>query len=66
MTIALIVAIVNAFAALMAYVTNHPIWLGFNVTMAIFFTLSAISCEAKMLNRIKKLEEENENLKREY
>ncbi len=66
MTIALIVAIVNAFAALVAYVSNHTIACGFNVALAIIFTLSAISCEAKMLNRIKKLEEENEILKRGY
>lgn len=58
MTIALIIAIVNAFAALVAYVTNHTIACGFNVAMAIIFTLSAIS--------IKKLDEENEILKRGY
>lgn len=51
MTIALIIAIVNAFAALVAYVTNHTIACGFNVAMAI---------------SIKKLEEENEILKRGY
>ena len=66
MTIALIVAIVNAFAALVAYVSNHTIACGFNVALAIIFTLTAISCEAKMLNRIKKLEEENEIVKRGY
>jgi len=64
MTIALIVAITNTLAALVAYVTNHTITFGFHVAMVIIFTLSAISCEVKMLSRIKKLEEENEILKR--
>lgn len=58
--IALIVAIMNAFAALIAYATGHMIRCGFNVAIAIIFTLAAIACEAKILNRIKKLEEEKE------
>ena len=64
MTIALIIAIVNAFAALVAYVTKHTIMCGFNITSAIVFILSAMVCEGKTLNRIKKLEEEIEYLKR--
>lgn len=64
MTIALIVAIVNAFAALVAYVTEHTIMCGFNIASAIVFILSAMVCEGKTLNRIKKLEEEIEYLKR--
>ena len=63
MTIALIVAITNAFAALVAYATGHPIRCGFNIALTIIFTLAAISCEAKMLNRIKRLEEDNKILK---
>lgn len=63
MTIALIVAIVNAFAALVGYASNHMIMCGVNIASAIIFTLAAISCEGKMLNRIKKLEEENKFLK---
>lgn len=63
MTIALIVAIINAFAALVAYVSGHTIMCGVNIASAIIFILSAISCEAKMLSRIKKLEEENKFLK---
>ena len=42
MTIALIVAIVNAFAALVAYVTEHAIMCGFNIASAIEFILSAM------------------------
>ena len=41
MTIALIIAITNALAALAAYATGHQIWCGFNITMTIVFTLSA-------------------------
>ena len=40
MTIALIIAIVNAFAALVAYVTKHTIMCGFNIASAIVFILS--------------------------
>lgn len=64
MTIALIIAITNALAALAAYAIGHQIWCGFNITMTIVFTLSAMVCEGKTLNRIKKLEEEIEYLKR--
>ena len=64
MTISLIVAITNAFAALVAYVTEHTIMCGFNIASAIVFILSAVVCEGKTLNRIKKLEEEIEYLKR--
>ena len=64
MTIALIIAITNALAALAAYATGHQIWCGFNITMTIVSTLSAMVCEGKTLNRIKKLEEEIEYLKR--
>ena len=56
MTIALIIAITNALAALAAYATGHQIWCGFNITMTIVFTLSAMVFEGKTLNRIKKLE----------
>lgn len=66
MTIALIIAITNALAALAAYATGNQIWCGFNITMTIVFILSAMVCEGKTLNRIKKLEEEIENLKRRY
>ena len=64
MTIALIIAIVNAFAALSAYITNRHVLCGFYITMVIVFILSAMACEGKILNRVKKLEEEIENLKR--
>ena len=47
MTIALIIAITNALAALAAYATGHQIWCGFNITMTIVFTLSAMVCEGK-------------------
>lgn len=47
-----------------AYATGHQIWCGFNITMTIVFTPSAMVCEGKTLNRIKKLEEEIEYLKR--
>lgn len=66
MTIALIVAITNAVAALAACASNHLVWCGFNITMTIVFILSAMVCEGKTLNRIKKLEGEIENLKRRY
>lgn len=64
MTIALVVVIISTFTALVAYATNHMIIYGLNVAVAIIFTLAAISCEGKMLNRIKKLEEENEIIKK--
>lgn len=64
MTIALIITIVNALAALVTYTTNHLIWCGFNITMAVVFFFSAMVVEGRTLNRIKKLEEEIEILKR--
>lgn len=64
MTISLIIAITNALSALAAYATGHQIWCGFNITMVIVFSLSAMACEGRNLNRIKKLEEEIDILKR--
>lgn len=65
MTIALIIAILNAFAALVAKVSGHFVLCGFNIAMAIIFTFSAISAEGRILNRIKKLETEIKILKGE-
>lgn len=65
MTIALIIAIVNAFAALVAHVANHPVWCGINIAMAAVFIFLAMAYEGRTINRIKKLEEEIETLKKE-
>lgn len=66
MSIALLIALTNAFAALVAYVTNHNILCGVNIVLAIIFIFSAIASEGKTLNRIKKLEEELDILKRRH
>ncbi len=63
MTIALIAAILNAFAAVITWVSNHPGLCVFHAVMAVILTLDAISYEGRMLNRIKKLEEEIDILK---
>lgn len=66
MTIALIIASTNAFAAVVAHMTGHNILCGICIAMAMLFIISAMACEGKILNRIKKLEEELDNLKRRY
>lgn len=50
--------------ALVNLMATTPHLCGFNIASAIVFILSAMVCEGKTLNRIKKLEEEIENLKR--
>lgn len=66
MTIALIVASTSAFAARVAHITGHNILCGICIAMAMLFILSAMACEGRILSRIKKLEEEFDNLKRRY
>lgn len=66
MSIALLIVLTNAFAALVAYMTRHNILCGINIVLAILFILIAMASEGNMLNRIKKLEEELNILKRGY
>lgn len=64
MTIAVFMALLSARAALAAYTTEHYILFGVSIAMFILFYLLAIAMEGRMLNRMKKLEEELDVLKR--
>lgn len=66
MTIAWIVALISAFAALVAQVSGHNALCGLHIFVTIIFVFAAMVSEGRMLNRIKKLEEELDILKRRY
>lgn len=63
MSILLIIFWFNAVAAFITGLTGHPFLCGVNIVLAV---LMAMVYEGRLLNRVKKLEEEIENLKRRF
>lgn len=65
MTILLIIFWFNVVSAFISGVTGHSFWCGVNIVLAILMALLAMAYEGRLLNRIKKLEQEVEKIKRE-
>lgn len=66
MTILLIIFWFNVLSAFISVATDRPFWCVVNVILAVLMALLAMAYEGRLLNRIKKLEEEVENLKRRF
>ena len=64
MSVIISIFTINVLAATVAKVTNNYVWCGFNIAMAIFMVFSAMVYEGRLINRIKTLEQEIDNLKR--
>lgn len=63
MTILLTIFWFNVVAAFISGVTGRPFWCVVNIVLAV---LMAMGYEGRLLNRVKKLEEEIEDLKRRF
>lgn len=66
MTILLTIFWFNVVATFISGVTGRPFWCVVNIVLAILMALTAIAYEGRLLNRVKKLEEEIEDLKRRF
>lgn len=66
MTILLIIFAFNVVSAFISGVTGHSFWCEVNIVLAVLMALWAMAYEGRLLNRIKKLEEEIEDLKRRF
>lgn len=66
MTILLTIFWFNVVAAFISGVTGHPFWCVVNIVLAVLMALMAMGYEGRLLNRVKKLEEEIEDLKRRF
>jgi hypothetical protein len=64
MTILLTIFWFNVVAAFISGVTGRPFWCVVNIVLAVLMALMAY--EGRLLNRVKKLEEEIEDLKRRF
>ena len=66
MTILLIIFGFNVVSAFISAATDRPFWCVVNVILAVLMALLAMAYEGRLLNRIKKLEEEIKDLKRRF
>ena len=66
MTILLTIFWFNVVAAFISGVTGRPFWWVVNIVLAVLMALLAMASEGRLLNRVKKLEEEIEDLKRRF
>lgn len=66
MTILLIIFWFNVVFAFVSGVTGHSFWCEVNIVVAVLMALWAMACEGRLLNRVKKLEQEIEDLKRRF
>lgn len=66
MTILLTIFWFNVVATFISGVTGRPFWCVVNIVLAVLMALTAIAYEGRLLNRVKKLEEEIEDLKRRF
>ena len=66
MTILLIIFWFNGLSAFISAATDRPFWCMVNVILALLMALLAMAYEGRLLNRIKKLEEEIKDLKRRF
>lgn len=64
MTIVIFIAFLSVCAAVATYTTGHYILFGVSIALFILLSLLAMATEGRMLNRITKLEQEIEDLKR--
>lgn len=66
MSILLIIFWVNATTAFITGLTGHPFLCGASIVLAVLMAFMAIVYEGHLLNRMRKLEQEIENLKRRF
>ena len=64
MTILLTIFWFNVVAAFISGVTGRPFWCVVNIVLAVLMALMAMVYEGRLLNRVKKLEEEVALLRR--
>lgn len=64
MSIILMIFGFNVFAAFVFGITGHSFWCGVNVVLAVLMAFLAMAYEGRLINRIQKLEQEIDNLKR--
>jgi len=65
MSILLIACLFSILIAFISDITNHPFLCSVNIMLAILMAFLAMAYEGRLLNRIKKLEQEVEKIKRE-
>lgn len=66
MTILLMIFWLNVIAAVISGVTGHSFLCEINIVLAVLMALWAMAYEGRLLNRVKKLEQEIEDLKRRF
>ena len=66
MSILLIIFLFNVVSAFVSGVTGHSFWCEVNIVLAVLMALWAMAYEGRLLNRVKKLEQEIEDLKRRF
>lgn len=66
MSILLIIFWFNVLSAFISAATDRPFWCVVNVVMALLMAFVAMAYEGRLLNRIKKLEQEIKDLKRRF
>lgn len=66
MTILLIIFGFNVVSAFVSGITGRSFWCEVNIILAVLMALWAMAYEGRLLNRIKKLEQEIEDLKRRF
>lgn len=64
MSIVLMIFGFNVFAAFVSGITDHSFWYGVNIVLAVLMAFLAMAYEGRLINRIQKLEQEIDNLKR--
>ena len=66
MSIFLMIFCFNVVSAFMGNIAGRPFWCGVNIVSAVLMALMAMAYEGRLLNRVKKLEEEIKDLKRRF
>lgn len=66
MSILLIIFWFNVLSAFISAATDRLFWCVVNIVLAVLMAFLAMAYEGRLLNRIKKLEEEIEDLKRRF
>lgn len=66
MTILLMIFWFNVLSAFISGVTGRPFWCVVNIVLTVLMALMAMAYEGRLLNHVKKLEEEIEDLKRRF
>ena len=66
MSILLIIFYFNVLSASLSAATDRPFWCEVHIVLAVLMALWAMAYEGRLLNRVKKLEQEIDELKRRF